>query len=459
MKTSGLKRLIPVGWKRAARELVDHMAARHVFEASEVQRAEIASRADTFVSSSRLDDETASDLKFDLFVGDWNSRAKASARLSSHGAWTPWYVVGSLASQPGSSDIDAHADDARLATAIAIAAREVLLPGMAARHAQLLGPALSAIQHEKNGIGLWDKVFCPLVSEFAVNARSRGVHRRTAAMRALAAAVHLKGLALSGSGGDDVFLLGSAAASMLRSRVGVAEVVDEPSLKKLAQDVAAFNDVRTGIWDENDSETSRLLGAAAAVAVFGRGSITKLKPSLNHGENGHTHLSFEKFGRYAHLTASAAAEVLDDEATHPRTHADERSRLATLADFLRHHPAVHAVSFSEALGINDAEERREDFSPGMKVYRAVMAGRRRPIICEGKNGRKVRCRAVASPSGAFVGYLAFDALSRELGGRPIYAAYTLNGDRYGYAWADEHPVIRRGEPEQGFKTALERIQV
>jgi hypothetical protein len=126
---------------------------------------------------------------------------------------------------------------------------------------------------------------------------------------------------------------------------------------------------------------------------------------------------------------------------------------------LRHRPAAYAVSFSEALGMDHTDERNEEFKPGMKVYRAVMGNRRRPVMCEGKNGRTVRCRVVAGPSGAFVGYLAYDALSREFGGRPLYAAYALNGDRYGYAWADERPVIRSGQPEQGFKTALERIPV
>ena len=105
------------------------------------------------------------------------------------------------------------------------------------------------------------------------------------------------------------------------------------------------------------------------------------------------------------------------------------------------------------------EARTGEFKPGMKVFRAVAGDRRRPILCEGRNGRLVRCRAVAGPDGALVGYLAFDALSREFRGRPLYAAYAPDGSRYGYAWADERPVIRRGEPEQGFMTAPGRIPV
>ena len=53
----------------------------------------------------------------------------------------------------------------------------------------------------------------------------------------------------------------------------------------------------------------------------------------------------------------------------------------------------------------------------------------------------------------------YDALSREFGGRPLYAVYGRDGGRYGYAWADQRPVIRRGEPEQGFVTAPARIPV
>jgi hypothetical protein len=94
----------------------------------------------------------------------------------------------------------------------------------------------------------------------------------------------------------------------------------------------------------------------------------------------------------------------------------------------------------------------------MKAYRTA-DGRRRALVCAGKAGRPVRCRPVAGADGSVVGYLAYDALSREFGGRPLLAAYALDGSRYGYAWAEARPVIRRGEPEQGFTTAPPRIAI
>jgi hypothetical protein len=271
--------------------LVDHLAAHHVFEVSEAQRAEIAERADAMAASSSFSADDASDLKFDLYAGDWKTRAEASARLSASGTWTPWHVAGSLASGADASRHENGMDDAGLATAIAIAARETLSPGLAARQAQLKGAAKFALQNEKDGAGFWDKALRPLVSEFAVNARTHGVNRRSAALRALAAATHLKGEAMDSSRGKDAFLLGSAAACLLRAEPADGTDGDGSIMKALARDVAAFNEVRAGMWDESDLEMARLLGAAAIIAVFGRGALSEPKPHNNHSTRTHAHLS------------------------------------------------------------------------------------------------------------------------------------------------------------------------
>lgn len=456
MNASGLKRLIPVGWKGSIRALVDRLAERHVFEATESQREDIALRSERFLASFSIEGEDARALKFDLATGPWRTRARAAARLSTESAWTNWNVIGSL-SVLDSEEPTGH-DDARLASAILVAAHEALVPGVAARHAALQGPARAALAHEKDGVGHWDETAKPLVMEFAKNARANGADRRTAALKALCAAVHLKGQAMRASTAVDPFLVGAAASSLLDEKDERAEDGAPSALEELARAIASLNDARAVLWDDTDDETTRLLGAAAGFAAFGRGVISRPAAHAAGVSSAFTP-SAGVLQRYARLTASEAAAALDDEAADPRLDAEDRRRLETLSETLRRHPSAHAVSYAEALGEDMPEACVSELRPGMKVYGAVMDGRRRPVIREGKNGRVVRCRAVAGPDGALVGYLAFDALCREFGGRPLYAAYALDGDRYGYAWADGRPVIRRGTPEQGFMTAPERISV
>ncbi|HTK59807.1 MAG TPA: hypothetical protein VL283_01240, partial [Candidatus Baltobacteraceae bacterium] len=366
-----------------------------------------------------------------------------------------WNVMGSLGAD-GADEARAHGD-ARLAAAIAIAARETLLPHIAGQHERLQGTARAASAHEKDGARHWDEAAKPLVIEFARNARLHGADRRTSALQALSAAAHLKGKAMASDAPTDAFMLGAAASSLLRGGVP-ATSEDAPILESLVRRVASLNDVRETIWDGADAESMRLMGAAAAFAAFGKGRLSKpyVRPARKPGILAHLP---SELGRLAHLTAAEAATALEDAAADPRLGPDRRRRLETIAEALRLHPSAHAVSCAEALEMDEPDVRTSGFEPGMNVYRAVPDGRRRMRVCEGKNGRPVRCRTVASADGAIVGSLAYDALSREFGGRPLYAAYALDGNRYGYAWADERPVIRRGEPEQGFRTAPERIPV
>lgn len=457
MSAAALKRLVPVGWTGGVRALVDRLAGRHVFEASESQRDEIARRAEAFLASSAMDDASARDLKFDLAASDWKTRATAASRLSAAGAWTPWSVAGS--SGVTEPDGESPRGDARLASAIFVAARETLLPDVAAVHGRALGSARIALTHEREGARHWDEAARPLVAEFARNARVHGADRRVSALRALAAAVHVKGRAMQASSAEDPFLIGSAASTLLRDRPEASEDGAPSVLEELVRVIASLNDARAELWDDADGETPRLMGASAAIIAFGRGAVSAPTPHGSGMPAAFAHLPDGIIRTYGRLTAAEAASAIDDEAADPRLDADRRRRLETLADALRRSLGAHAVSCAEALGAEAPEARVSEPGPGMKAYRAALEGRRRPLVCTGKNGRAVRCHAIADGEGAHVGYLAYDALSREFGGRPLYAVYGPDGGRYGYAWADERPVIRRGEPEQGFRTAPGHIPV
>ena len=103
--------------------------------------------------------------------------------------------------------------------------------------------------------------------------------------------------------------------------------------------------------------------------------------------------------------------------------------------------------------------RQGAFRPGQRLARAAVRQPKAAIICYGKRGRLLRCRAVTDDEGTLVGYQAFDTLSRELGGTPLYALYDATGRRYGYARAGEAVHVCAGEPEQGFFTAPDSIPV
>ncbi len=459
MSLKRLVRLMPVGWTGGTRALVDLLAARRAFEATEVQKEEIARRADAFLASRHRGADAERELKFDALVSDWKTRADAAARLDADGAWTPWETVGSLADAPEGERAPAPVDDALRAAAVLIAAREILVRDHAAMHERLRGPASAALAHEKGGAGVWDAAASPLVAAFVRNARVLGADRRTAALRALAAAAHLKGRAMRAPARGEAFRLGAAAAALLR-RKPMKKRADALRLEALAAALSELNGARAALWEGLDAETARRMGAAAAVASFGRGTIAPPHRGVSVRRRAAPVFRLaDAPERLAHLTAADAAAKLAAEASDPRLDAPRRRRLEALSDMLLHHPSAYAASCAEALGLEPPEPRSAGLEPGMTLYRAAPEGRRRPMICEGRNGRPVRCRPVASADGALVGHLAFDALSREFGGRPLYAVYALDGSRYGYAWADARPIVRRGEPEQGFMTAPVRIPV
>lgn len=453
MTVKALLRLIPVGWSGGTRALVDRLAARHVFEASEGRRAEIARRADALLAAPAREEAATRERMFDLLSAGPSERAEAAERLDADGAWTPWETVGSLAGRPDRGP-GTRIDDARLAAAVLIAARETLVPGIAEHQARLRGTAGIAAAHEAHGARHWDEAARPLLAEFARNARAHGADRRSAALRALAASAALKGRALAASASTDAFRLGAFASALLRARPSKASS-SAVRMAQLASRIAALNRARAELWEDVDAETARLMGAAAGIAAFGRGTIAAPAPARSARAVAHGLLG--PVERLAHLTASEAAAALDGEASDPRLDGRRRVRLLALADALRRHPSAHAVACAEALGLEAPEIRIAELRPGMKLYRAAPDGRRRPTVCEGRNGRPVRCRTVAAADGAIVGHLAYDALSREFRGRALYAVYARDGRRYGYAWSDERPVVRMGEPEQGFMTAPERI--
>lgn len=453
MSAAKLRRHLPVGRKREAHPAVELLAARHAFEATPRQKREIARRADELASSPVPSVDAVSGPLLDLAVGGWKARAEAASELSDGGAWTPWTVVGSLAARPGDVADDGH-DDARLASAVLLAARETLSPHVAGLQEEVRGHLRAAVAHEAAGPRRWDAGIRPLVSEFVRNARAHGHGRRAAALRALMAAVHLKGSAMAAPLAVDPFLLGSAASMLLRPKRAVDEENPSPALR-LVRAVAAVNDARAALWDERSAPT-RLLGAAAALAAFGRGTVAPPFRRIGADAFQRAHLRAHVPEAFAHFTAAEAAAALEDHAADPRLGADVRRRRLALADALRHHPCATSATCAEALGLEPPDVRKGEPLHSMRVYRAVMDGRRRPVLHEGRNGRPVRCHAIAAEDGAFIGHLAYDALSREFG-RALHAIYALDGRRYGYAWAELRPVIRRGEPAQGFRTAPERL--
>lgn len=494
MIAEAVRRRIPFGWTgdpgstpgASLRTLVDGLADRHLlFEASEAQRDAIARRAAAFLARKPLGRDERHDLALDLAGPEWHVRARAAGSLTAREAWMPWTVTGSLAAEDGAAPADLP-DDARLAAAITVAARETLTPGLQAAFSRL-EPAAVALAHEKDGESVWDAACRPLVDIFAANTRACGSDRRAAALRALTAAAHLKGRALSAAkshGRENPrqaampFLLGAASGVLLRKDQAADESPHAAALKDLAEMTASLNDARAALWDGADPEATRLLGAAAAVAAFGRGCVTMPKTHVREPLTRHD-ITWPPawLGRLGHLTASSAAEALDEEASDPRREATYRRVAELLAERLQRHPAPQTVSFAEALGMDPPEIRSSEPRPWMRLFRAAPAfakaspaaeamgdrpagkqqGVMRRFVCAGKRGRPVRCHAVADADGSLVGYLAFDAMSREFGGRPLSAIYALDGRRWGYAWADEPWVARRGDPGQAFRTAPERI--
>jgi hypothetical protein len=251
--------------------------------------------------------------------------------------------------------------------------------------------------------------------------------------------------------------LGAAASSLVRSEPSEPKK-ETSALTSLKNSMQEQNGVRLGLWDGYDAEVVRRFGAAAASAVTGRGSSAPYASRQQASSSVAFRLPERWHERFSHVAASDAADALERHANDPRSAEAERLMAEALAETLRAHPDAETVSFSEALGIESAALRTDAFRPGDALLRAAPHGKRpAAILCYGKRGRALRCRAVTNTDGALVGYRAFDPLSRELGGKAVYALYDLAGQRCGYAWADEQSIVRSGSPAQGFVTAPESI--
>ncbi len=377
--------------------------------------------------------------------------ALASAYLEAPEAWMQ--RLG-----PGSS---AHAD-VNTSRALAVALREIFAPGCKEARERLRGPATVALRQERDGEEVWEQALRPLLGLFAGHARACGATRQAAALKTLAASCVLKGEAQGADekSRDFARALGSAASALL-DREGAAEPSPRTrAAHALLEALSEQNRSRLSFWDETDEDFVRLLGAAAAKNAFAGGRLAP-PTSIKTDSTLMFRLPEAWHERFSHLAASEAADALEQLAAHPRASELERRMAEPLAETLRAHPAADDVSFSEALGIEPAEVRYGAFRPGHPLSRASVRGRvPSSILCYGKRGRLLRCRAVADPDGAIVGYLAFDPLSRELGGVPLFALYGLDGRRYGYAASDGHPPIARsGEPQSGFATAPDAIPV
>jgi hypothetical protein len=258
-------------------------------------------------------------------------------------------------------------------------------------------------------------------------------------------------------GEDEAILFLGAASVVSLKRTKEPERPAVTASRHLAETMRERNAARLGLWEAHDDGWIRLLGAAAAISVFGKGNLHAVPRKAPAAQ---FDLPEAWHARLAALTAAEAVVELDRLANDPRLGEDERATAELAADAVRSHPGVGRVSFAEASGLPDEPLRTAAMRPG-RLYRAAPRGKSYParLTCRGARGRLVRCRAVADARGALTGYLAYDPLSREIGGRPLFAAYGLDGRRNGYAWADEPAYWRAGAPQQGFRTAPESIDV
>jgi hypothetical protein len=275
-------------------------------------------------------------------------------------------------------------------------------------------------------------------------------------LEALTTAAVLTGRTLQASEDELPFLLGSAARTLIRHSTSILPETREAM--RLAEKISALNDVRQRMTGNLDVATTRLLGAAAALAVFGKGSLhLRTESTQHHFDVGMLPEAWKQ--RLAHLTAAAAAGELEYMSLDPRMNQEDSATAGFAAESAHAHLGATRVSFAEALGMETPDLHVDRLRQGRLFHAAPRGKRPARVLCRGKFGRLIRCRAVADAKGALVGYLAFDPLSREVGGRPLFAAYGLEGKREGYAWADEPSYWRAGRPEQGFTSVPESIPV
>lgn len=436
------------GAEAALLPILDRLADKErLFDLTKSQRQKAAYRAARLLA---VPPSPTASIRAAMAKGTWRERAAAASVRGGH-ALRP---VGSLRGQPATDELKAGLDGVAVSRALATAIREVASPALMGSQMRLKGEAAAALRHEKDGAAVWERALAPLLREFAWNAQGAGATRREAALEALTAAAVLTGQARQGDHDGLPSLLGSAARTIMRARKAIT--LEAQAIRRLSQELAGHNDVRLELWGGLESGEIRLLGGAAAVAVFGKGAVHRQAAPQAHAFDGRL-LPESWRMRFAHLTAAEAAGELMRMASDPRLNDDARASADLAAEAAAAHPGASRVSFAEALGLEAPELRLDAMRQG-RMFRAAPRGKRLArLLCRGKYGRLLRCRAVADADGAMIGYLAFDPFSREIGGRPLFAAYGLDGKRQGYAWADEPAYWRAGRPEQGFVTAPDSI--
>ncbi len=446
----------------ALREILDRLADRErLFEASSTERGRMARLAAALLYADQADDDVVSRLR--LAKGTWREKAAAADELMQRRAWTPAHFLGNIVStfQKRKTLRPRTGADAAIARALVIAIRDIAMPDVARWKKALHGSARAALREAPQGEEIWEAALQPLLGLYAGHARALGADRRGAILKTLAATAVLKGEGLCEHEEHRALALalGSAAATLLAERPSEANA-ETQALHALTQAIAAENSTRLLFWDAHDAEDVRRLGAAAAMAAFGRGRIGAPVALAASRSSVAFRLPESWHEIFSHVAALDAADALERRAADPRATEEERLMAEALSETLRAHPGAAQVSFSEALKIEPAALRTGAFRPGGSLLRASLRGQRpTSIICVGKRDRTVRCRAVTDADGALLGYQAFDPFSRELGGTPLYALYDLEGRRYGYAWTTQPPVVRAGAPAQGFATAPETIPV
>ncbi len=439
---------------RALRAVVNRLADQErVFEATESERERASSLAALLLSEEP--EESAPDEALRATMGKWHEKAAVAEARMRRGAWTPAHLFGRVlaACTPKKKKEISSRTDAAVSRALVVALREALLPDVVD-----LQNELQRLDHRHDS---WETTLRRLLGHYARNARAIGASREEAALRTLAASAVRKGELMCAVGSHRALALAlGAASSVVLEKSRVEEQPRSMVLRALVDGVARENDTRLALWEGCEAEDVRIFGAAAVLAAFGSGRISPPLARSARDSSVSFRLPEAWHERFSHVAAADAADALAEHANDPRVSEAEKIMAESLSETLRAHPSAERVSFSDALGIAPAAMRTGAFQPGSPLYRASTRGTvPTAIICAGKRGRPLRCRAVADVDGTVVGYRAFDLLSRELGGKPTYALYDLEGRRYGYAWTEDGSVVRAGTPPQGFMTAPETISL
>lgn len=266
---------------------------------------------------------------------------------------------------------------------------------------------------------------------------------------------------LTGKGRDIARL---RALVFARSKVGnfqalhAEENIDVAMLGCLG---AAAGSATFGTPDRITSDfEERLLGSAAVGAVMGfvhgwnapaKGQKIEIEPS-----EAHQHHEFDDeqvvklvFGRrhvvafrkrllmtLAPMTVRGAMNYLEQKIADPKTAESDRKKYELLLagiEAAAHGRMTGKTSVGKLLGIKESAPETSFPVHTEAVYDAAPVGEYPPtIVCKGKAGRPLHCRALVNGRGHLVGYRAYDTLSREFTQEPLHIVYDLGGRRRGY---------------------------